>query len=150
MLNFMAYANNMGKNIWIIPAVIIGWILYRKYQLSNAVSVFFKSIDFSTMTLLNPTLNLIVQINNPTNVTAVVQNIQGSLFVDGANVGNVIGITPTTLQIGSSLLAIPITINYSGLPNLFSRLKSGGFNMTFKGTIQVDYITLPLEFTYSL
>lgn len=140
----------MGKNIWILPAVIIGWILYRKYQLSNAVSVFFKSVDFSTMSLLNPTLNLIVQINNPTNITAVVQNIQGNLFVDGVNIGRVIGITPTNLETGSSLLAIPITINYSGVPNLFNTLKSGRFNFNFEGTIQVDYITLPLKFGYNL
>ena len=73
----------MVKNIWILPAAILGYILYRKYQLSNAVSIFFKSVDFTTMSLLNPTLNLIVQINNPTNITAVVQNIQGNLFVDG-------------------------------------------------------------------
>ena len=140
----------MGKNIWILPAVIIGWILYRKYQLSNAVSVFFKSVDFSTMSLLNPTLNLIVQINNPTDITAVVQNIKGSLFVDGVNIGNVIGITPTNLETGSSLLAIPITLNYSGIPDLFNRLRSGRFNFNFVGTIQVDYITLPLKFGYSL
>jgi len=140
----------MRKNIWIIPAVIVGWILYRKYTLGHAISVFFKSVDFSTMTLLNPTLNIIVQINNPTNITAIVQNIQGSLFIDNANIGSVLGITPTKLEIGSSLLSIPITINYSGIPNLFYRLKSGGFKMKFKGTIQVDYITLPLEFSYSL
>ena len=140
----------MVKNIWILPAVIIGWILYRKYQLSNAVSVFFKSVDFSTMSLLNPTLNLIVQINNPTNITAVVQNIQGSLFVDGVNIGNVIGITPINLETGSSLLAIPITLNYGGLPDLFNRIRNQRFNFNFVGTIQVDYITLPLKFGYSL
>jgi len=140
----------MGKNIWILPAVIIGWILYRKYQLSNAVSIFFKSVDFSTMSLLNPTLNLIVQINNPTNITAVVQNIQGNLFVDGVNIGMVLGITPVNVESGSSLLAIPITINYSGIPDLFNKLRTGNFNFNFVGTIQVDYITLPLKFGYSL
>lgn len=146
----MAYTIIMGKNIWLIPAILIGWVLYKKYQLSNAVSVFFKSIDFSTMTLLNPTLNLIVQINNPTDVSAVVQNIQGIMYVDGINVGNVIGITPTTLIKGSSLLSIPVTISYSGIADLIRRFRMGGLNMTFKGTIQVDYITLPLEFSYSI
>lgn len=146
----MAYAKNMVKNIWIIPAVLIGWILYKKYQLSNAVSVFFKSIDFSTMSLLNPTINLIVQINNPTNVTAVVQNIQGILIIDDVSVGSVIGITPTILNSGSSLLAIPVTLNYSGVLDLIRKFKIGGFNLTFKGTIKVDYITLPLIFSYNL
>jgi len=140
----------MVKNIWILPAVILGYILYRKYQLSNAVSIFFKSVDFTTMSLLNPTLNLIVQINNPTNITAVVQNIQGNLFVDGVNIGMVYGITPINIQSGSSLLAIPITIKYSSLTDLFNKLKSQKFNFNFVGTIQVDYITLPLKFGYSL
>jgi LEA14-like dessication related protein len=140
----------MVKNIWILPAVILGYILYRKYQLSNAVSIFFKSVDFTTMSLLNPTLNLIVQINNPTNITAVVQNIQGNLFVDGVNIGMVYGITPINIESGSSLLAIPITIKYSSLTDLFNKLKSQRFNFNFVGTIQVDYITLPLKFGYSL
>jgi LEA14-like dessication related protein len=140
----------MVKNIWILPAAILGYILYRKYQLSNAVSIFFKSVDFTTMSLLNPTLNLIVQINNPTNITAVVQNIQGNLFVDGVNIGMVLGITPVNVQSGSSLLSIPITLNYSGLPDLFKKLRSERFNFNFVGTIQVDYLTLPLKFGYSL
>jgi LEA14-like dessication related protein len=140
----------MVKNIWILPAVILGYILYRKYQLSNAVSIFFKSVDFTTMSLLNPTLNLIVQINNPTNITALVQNIQGNLFVDGVNIGMVYGITPINIESGSSLLAIPITIKYSSLTDLFNKLRSQRFNFNFVGTIQVDYITLPLKFGYSL
>lgn len=140
----------MVKNIWILPAAILGYILYRKYQLSNAVSIFFKSVDFTTMSLLNPTLNLIVQINNPTNITAVVQNIQGNLFVDGVNIGMVLGITPVNVQSGSSLLSIPITLNYSGLPDLFKKLRSERFNFNFVGTIQVDYLTLPLKFGYNL
>jgi hypothetical protein len=140
----------MSKNWWILPASVLAYIFYKKYALSQAISVFFKSVDLSPMSLLNPTFNIIVQINNPTNITATVQNIHGNLYVDGAIVGSVLGITPTTLEVGSSLLNIPITINYSGLPNLIARIRTHSFNMTFKGNIRIDYITLPLEFSYNI
>ena len=73
----------MQKNWWLIPAAIVGYILYKKYVLSQTFSVFFKSLDFTSLTLLNPTLNLVVQVNNPTNVTADIQNIKGNLFLNG-------------------------------------------------------------------
>jgi len=140
----------MGKNWWIIPASILGYVFYKKYVLSQTFSVFFKSVDFSTLTLLNPTLQIIVQVNNPTDVTAEVQNIRGNLFLNGANVGYVMGITPSVLNTGSSLLKIPITISYTGLANVIDNIKKGGVHLEFDGNIQVDYITLPLQFSYSL
>jgi len=140
----------MQKNWWLLPATILGYILYKKYVLSQTFSVFFKSLDFTSLTLLNPTLNLVVQVNNPTNVTADIQNIKGNLFLNGDQVGTVIGITPTTLQVGSSLLTIPVTLNYSGLSQYIQTFNTGGFKLDFNGTIMVDYITLPLVFSYSI
>ena len=140
----------MGKKWWIFPALLVGYVLYEKYVLSQTFSVFFKSLDFTSLTLLNPTLNLVVQVNNPTNVTADIQNIKGNLFLNGDQVGTVIGITPTTLQVGSSLLTIPVTLNYSGLSQYIQTFNTGGFKLDFNGTIMVDYITLPLVFSYSI
>ena len=140
----------MQKNWWLIPTAIIGYILYKKYVLSQTFSVFFKSLDFTSLTLLNPTLNLIVQVNNPTNVTADIQQIKGNLFLNNDQVGTVIGITPTTLSTGSSLLTIPVTLNYSGLSQYIQTFNTGGFKLDFNGTIMVDYITLPLIFSYSI
>ena len=140
----------MQKNWWLFPAAIVGYILYKKYVLSQTFSVFFKSLDFSSLSLLNPTLNVVVQVNNPTNVTADIQQIKGNLFLNGDQVGTVIGITPTVLNIGSNLLSIPVTLNYSGLAQYIETFKTGGFKLDFNGTIMVDYITLPLVFSYSI
>ena len=140
----------MGKNWWIIPASIVGYIVYKKYVLSRTFSVFFKTIDFSTMSFLNPTLNLVVQVNNPTNVTADIQQIRGNLFLNGEQVGSVIGITPTILATGSSLLIIPVTLNYTGLAQYIRTFNTGGFKLDFDGIIMVDYISLPLVFSYSI
>jgi len=140
----------MNKNIWVIPAVIVGYIIYKKYVLSKAVSVFFKNVEFSNVSFLNPEIGLIVQINNPTDVTAEVQQIKGILKIDGYEVGSVFGITPTKLNSGSSLLRIPVTLSYGGINELIQRFNTKGFLLEFKGTIMVDYITLPLEFSYSL
>jgi hypothetical protein len=139
----------MGKNWWLIPAAIVGYILYKKYVLSQTFSVFFKNIDFSQYTLAFPIVNLVIQVNNPTNVTAEIQNIKGVLVVNGQEVGQVLGITPTVLQTGSSLVSIPVTLNYTGVADLILNYKTDvNFNFKFNGSIMVDYITLPLNFGY--
>lgn len=138
----------MGKKFWIIPALFIGYILYQKFVFSKTFSVFFKDLDFSRMSLLDPTVNLVVQVNNPTPITAEIQAIRGTLTVDGIEVGNVLGITPTVLQTGSSLLNIPVTLSYYGVTGLIQKYKDTKFSYTFKGTIVIDYITLPLNFGY--
>lgn len=142
----------MNKNWWIIPAFIIGYVALKKYQLAQTFSVFFKSLDFSDFRPLYPTVNLIVQVNNPTDATAEVQNIKGDLFVNGVNVGSVLGITPSVLQSGSTLLKIPVTFNYAGITETIDILRTSqkGYKLDFNGTIMVDYVTLPLVFSYSL
>jgi len=138
----------MGKKFWIVPALFIGYILYEKFVLSKTFSVFFKNLDFSSMSFLSPTINLIVQVNNPTSITAEIQAIKGDLFVDGVLVGSVLGITPTVLNIGSSELKIPITLSYTGVADLIQKYKETTFNYKFVGTIVIDYITIPLKFGY--
>jgi len=138
----------MGKKWWIFPALFLGYVLYEKYVLSQTFSVFFKNLDFTNMSLVNPSVNLVVQVNNPTPVTAEIQQIKGDLYVDGALVGSVLGITPTTLQTGSSELKIPITLSYTGVSALIDKYQSSSFNYKFTGTILVDYISLPLNFGY--
>jgi LEA14-like dessication related protein len=138
------------KNWWLLPATIIGYLVYKKYVLAKTISVFFKSIDFSNMSLLYPTINIVVQINNPTDITAQVQNIKGDLYLNNIYVGNVIGITPTTLVTGSSTLRIPVTLSYTGVASLIKGLKTGGINLRFTGSIMVDLITLPLNFEYNI
>ena len=140
----------MQKKWWLIPAAIVSYILYKKYVLSKTFSVFFKSIDFSSLSLLNPTLNIVVQVNNPTNVTAEIQNIKGDLMLNGQYVGTVIGITPTVLQTGSSTLRIPVTLSYTGVAEYIKVINKGGFTLDFNGTILVDYIILPLVFSYKI
>ena len=138
------------KNWWLLPATIIGYLVYKKYVLAKTISVFFKSIDFSSMSLLYPTINIVVQINNPTDVTATIQNIKGDLYLNKIYVGNVIGITPTTLETGSSTLRIPITLSYTGVASIIKGFSFGDLKLQLKGSILVDYITLPLEFEYNI
>jgi len=138
------------KNWWLLPATIIGYLVYKKYVLAKTISVFFKSIDFSSMSLLYPTINIVVQVNNPTDITATIQNIKGDLYLNNVYVGNVIGITPTTLVTGSSTLRIPVTLSYTGVASLIKGLNTGGINLRFTGSIMVDLITLPLNFEYNL
>jgi hypothetical protein len=139
----------MKFKIWYIPAVIITYILYKKYELSTRVNVFFDHIDFSPMSIFNPTLDLVVRVNNPTQVTASIDNISGNLFVDGSNIGTVYGIPTQKLLMGSTLIKIPITLNYGGVINLIKNYNKKGFSITFKGSMIVDAIPLPLDFNYT-
>jgi len=138
------------KNWWLLPATIIGYLVYKKYVLAKTISVFFKSVDFSSMSLLYPTINIVVQVNNPTDITATIQNIKGDLYLNNIYIGNVIGITPTTLQTGSSILKIPVTLSYTGVVSLLKGIRAGGINLRFTGSIIVDLITLPLNFEYNI
>jgi LEA14-like dessication related protein len=139
----------MGKKWWIFPALFIGYILYEKFVLTRTFSVYFKNLDFSRMSLLDPTINLVLQVNNPTRVTAEIQQIKGILYIDGQAVGTVLGITPSVLQTGSSTLNVPVTLNYDQVGKLITRLKDTKFSYRFNGTIMVDYINIPLNFGYN-
>ena len=138
------------KNWWLLPATIIGYLVYKKYVLAKTISVFFKTIDFSSMSLLYPTINIVVQVNNPTDITATIQNIKGDLYLNNTYIGNVIGITPTTLVTGSSTLRIPITLSYTGVASLIKGLSTKGINLRFNGSIMIDLIVLPLNFEYNI
>jgi hypothetical protein len=136
----------MGKKWLIFPALLIGYVLYEKFVLSRTFSVFFRNLDFSRMSLLDPTVNLVLQINNPTPITAEIQQIKGVLYLEGQAVGSVLGITPSVLQTGSSTLNVPVTLSYDGVANFLTNLKGKKFSFKFNGTIMIDYINIPLNF----
>ena len=138
----------MAKKWWIFPALLIGYVLYQKFVLTRTFNVIFKDLDFSSMSLLTPTINIVVQVSNPTPVTAEIQQIRGTLYVDGQEVGNVLGITPTVLRTGSSELKIPVTLSYNGVTLLIQNYKSLNFRYNFKGSMIIDYISIPLKFGY--
>ena len=140
----------MKKNYlgWIIFG-ILGYIAYRKFLLSRSINIFFKNLDFSRLSLTEPVLLLQVQVNNPTNTTADLQNIQGDLFIDGAMVGSVFGITPLVIQRGSSIINIPVTLSYLGVADLVRKFKTDQFSLEFTGRMVVDFIPIPLEFKYN-
>jgi hypothetical protein len=136
----------MGKKWLIFPALLIGYVLYEKFVLSRTFSVFFRNLDFSRMSLLDPTVNLVLQVNNPTPITAEIQQIKGILYLEGQAVGSVLGITPSVLQTGTSTLNVPVTLNYDGVVNFLTNLKGKKFSFKFNGTIMIDYINIPLNF----
>jgi LEA14-like dessication related protein len=140
----------MRKNYlgWIIFGVL-GFIAYRKFLLSQSINVFFKNLDFSKLSFTDPTLLLQVQVNNPTSTTADLQNIRGDLYIDGAMVGSVFGITPMVIASGSSIINIPVTLSYLGVADLISKFKTDQFSLEFTGSMVVDFIPIPLNFKYN-
>lgn len=140
----------MGKNWWIIPAAILGYIGFKKFLLSRTINVFFKGFDFSTITLLNPVVTIKVQVNNPTSTTADIQSIRGDLQIDGVFVGSVQGFVPQKIQSGVNILNIPITLSYMGVADLIRKFNRKGFRLDFTGAMIVDFIPIPLQFNYAI
>jgi hypothetical protein len=140
----------MGKNWWIIPAAILGYIGFKKFLLSRTINVFFKGFDFSTITLLNPVVTIKVQVNNPTSTTADIQSIRGDLQIDGVFVGSVQGFVPQRIQSGVNILNIPITLSYMGVADLIRKFNRKGFRLDFTGAMIVDFIPIPLQFNYAI
>ena len=141
----------MNKNYWgWIVFGVVGYIFYSKYLLSKSINIFYKGLDFSRLSLTEPILQLQVQVNNPTITTADLQNIKGDLYIDGAMVGSVFGITPYTISTGSSIINIPVTLSYLGIAELINKFKRDKFNLEFTGSMVVDFIPIPLNFKYNI
>ena len=140
----------MKKNYWgWIILGVVGYIIYSKYLLSKSINIFYKGLDFSRLSITEPILQLQVQVNNPTYTTADLQNIRGDLYIDGAMVGSVFGITPITIATGSSIINIPVTLSYLGIADLLRKFKSDQFTLEFTGNMVVDFISIPLNFKYN-
>lgn len=140
----------MKKNYWgWILLGVVGYIVYSKYLLSKSINIFYKGLDFSRLSLTEPILQLQVQVNNPTYTTADLQNIRGDLYIDGAMVGSVFGITPYTIATGSSVINIPVTLSYLGIADLMRKFKTNQFTLEFTGNMVVDFISIPLNFKYN-
>lgn len=140
----------MKKNYWgWIIFGIVGYIVYSKYLLSKSINIFYKGLDFSRLSITEPILQLQVQVNNPTYTTADLQNIRGDLYIDGAMVGSVFGITPMTIATGSSIINIPVTLSYLGIADLLRKFKRDQFTLEFTGNMIVDFISIPLNFKYN-
>jgi len=140
----------MKKNYWgWIILGVVGYIVYSKYLLSKSINIFYKGLDFSRLSITEPILQLQVQVNNPTYTTADLQNIRGDLYIDGAMVGSVFGITPYTISTGSSIINIPVTLSYLGIADLIRKFKNDQFTLEFVGNMVVDFIPIPLNFKYN-
>ena len=140
----------MKKNYWgWIIFGVVGYIVYSKYLLSKSINIFYKGLDFSRLSITEPILQLQVQVNNPTYTTADLQNIRGDLYIDGAMVGSVFGITPYTIATGSSIINIPVTLSYLGIADLIRKFKNNQFTLEFVGNMVVDFIPIPLNFKYN-
>ena len=110
----------MKKNYWgWIILGVVGYIVYSKYLLSKSINIFYKGLDFSRLSITEPILQLQVQVNNPTYTTADLQNIRGDLYIDGAMVGSVFGITPITIATVSQ----PIYIAPDVIPKLMQYIR---------------------------
>jgi hypothetical protein len=140
----------MKKNYWgWIILCVVGYIVYSKYLLSKSINIFYKGLDFSRLSITEPILQLQVQVNNPTYTSADLQNIRGDLYIDGAMVGSVFGITPYTISTGSSIINIPVTLSYLGIADLIRKFKNNQFTLEFVGNMVVDFIPIPLNFKYN-
>lgn len=137
----------MKNAFWIIPAAILIWIGIKKYNLSKSYTLNFKRINLSDISFSNPVVNIVYEIINPTQTTANVQNVTGSLFYNGIYVGNIVDFKQFTIKEGSTEFKISAKIDYVGLSKLVLNMNNK-YQLYFDGKITIDYVNFPLQFIY--
>lgn len=115
-----------------------------------------KSLD---LPLLSPdpkaTLNVVLKVTNPNGITARLDRLDYTLFLEGAQVGEGAMTDDFAVEPRSSReLVLPVSIPYEGLPApAWSAIQNGRAAMTLKGASQINTplgrLSYPVEASYT-
>ena len=140
----------MSKKWWVFPILFVAYLVYEKYKVAKKYKITFSNLDFGDFTINEPIINVIVNINNPTTTSVVVNNLTGNLYLDYKLIGNVDGFKPITIESGDTLVKIPVTLDLINVLQIIQLLKKGGYQLYFNGEIKIDLINIPLILDYNL
>lgn len=134
----------------LVGAAAIWWI-YGKYRFSQGVSFMVTKIGLGG-SFLNPEINLDVTINNPTDISTKISNINAELFLfSGQKIADIYYNEKLDIKAKSKVvLPLQAVTSFSGAVNAISeviRTKSANFKLT--GTAAVDGIYLPFDINYN-
>lgn len=136
-------------NIFYIGGAIIALFLLGRARLAKNIKVIFRGISF-TGGIVKPSINLRFGVQNPTDQTAEIRSIVGSVTANGKTIADINTFVSVKLAANSEAI-IPIKAQPAALgiaSTLWQYLQSKQrekLQIMFTGTANVDGINFPIE-----
>lgn len=134
----------------LLGAAAIWWI-YGKYRFSQGVSFLISKIGIGG-SFTSPQINLDVTINNPTDISTTISNINAELFLaSGQKIADIYYNQKTDIKAKSQVvLPLQAVTSLSGAVNAISEvIRTRSANFKLIGTAVVDGIYLPFDIKYN-
>ena len=137
----------MDKSLKYLLIAAAGYLAFKIYRLYTELQLTFLSFTLGG-SILNPTVQVLFSVNNPTSSDFLINSVSGSLSSAGQNLGTVNISQPIVIPAGSSA-TIPVNI-VSGLGNLISvvqdYLSGNKTNIVhYSGTVTVNSLPIPIS-----
>lgn len=126
---------------------LLGLNLIRQEAAANALVFDFSGLSFSGG-IINPILTVRIQAMNNTRAAINLQHMGGELFVNDTKVGNMLLLRPTVIQPENfTILEFQIRdIGINILPVIQNIISSRNYTASFKGRINSNGVSFPVEF----
>ena len=137
----------MDKSLKYLLIAAAGYLAFKINRLYTELQLTFLSFTLGG-SILNPTVQVLFSVNNPTSSDFLINSVSGSLSSAGQNLGTVNISQPIVVPAGSSA-TIPVNI-VSGLGNLISvvqdYLSGNKTNIVhYSGTVTVNSLPIPIS-----
>jgi len=137
----------MDKTLKYLLIAAAGYLAFKIYSLYTELQLTFLSFTLGG-SILNPTVQVLFSVNNPTGSDFLINSVSGNLSSAGQNLGTVNISQPIVVPAGSSA-TIPVNI-VSGLGNLISvvqdYLSGNKTNIVhYSGTVTVNSLPIPIS-----
>lgn len=137
----------MDKSLKYLLIAAAGYLAFKIYSLYTELQLTFLSFTLGG-SILNPTVQVLFSVNNPTGSDFLINSVSGNLSSAGQNLGTVNISQPIVVPAGSSA-TIPVNI-VSGLGNLISvvqdYLSGNKTNIVhYSGTVTVNSLPIPIS-----
>lgn len=144
----------MKRSIPIFLAVfgVLAIYLLKKINMASSLTYSIKKIDIDG-SILKPSIKLTLSIDNKVNASAVINSINGSIFINNTFFGKIEQnidqiIDPATI----SDIFIVIDTNLGSVFDLIDNIKNitnKSPELRFDGFLRADNINIPLNFNYA-
>ena len=137
----------MDKSLKYLLIAAAGYLAFKIYSLYTELQLTFLSFTLGG-SILNPTVQVLFSVNNPTTSDFLINSVSGSLSSAGQNLGTVNISQPIVVPAGSNA-TLPVNI-VSGLGNLISvvqdYLSGNKTNIVhYSGTVTVNSLPIPIS-----
>jgi len=140
----------MKKNfIWIAAAAAAIYFIIRKSSFAKNLIFSFNNVKPAGK-LSKPELIITLSVQNPSNSSATITSISGTLYLSDKAISNISSFTQQIiLPQSESLISFTARPGLIGIANvlreLFTKTKSKQYNFKFIGSAMVDGVLLPID-----